>query len=101
MPYNEPDPSDPSILVGVTLPADEEATRDMAYVFAEEFARMGFNEAKILSLFKNPFYAGAHQAYRALGEEAVRSIVEECLGVWGRHQLWIIQNPPIGLQGQT
>ena len=90
MPYNEPDPTDPNILVGVVLPADQEAVRDMAYVFAEEFARMGFNEARILRLFKNPFYAGAHQAYRALGEEAVRSIVEECLGVWGSHQRFSI-----------
>ena len=83
MPYGDPDPADPSILVGVALPAGEEAMRDMAYVFAEEFARMGFSERRLLSLFKNPFYAGPHQAYRALGERAVGAIVTECVQVWG------------------
>jgi len=40
MPFQDPDPTDPNMLVGVVLPADAEATREMAYVFAEEFARM-------------------------------------------------------------
>ncbi len=84
MPYDEPDVSDPNMLVGVELPAGEEAMRDMAYVFAEEFARMGMDAAEILDLFGSPFYAGAHQAYRALGGAAVRSVVDECVAVWGR-----------------
>ena len=84
MPYGDPDPTDPNILVGVVLPAGEEAMQDMAYVFAEEFARMGLDEAAILDLFRNPFYGGAYQAYRALGAGAVRAIVSECVAVWGR-----------------
>jgi hypothetical protein len=71
-------------LVGVVLPADAEATRDMAYVFAEEFARLGFDTQRILRLFRQPFYAAAYQAYCALGEDAVRSIIEECTQIWGR-----------------
>ena len=86
MPYDEPDPADPNILVGVVLPADQDAVREMAYVLAEEFARMGFDEGRLLRLFKNPFYAGAHQAYCVLGEDAARSIIEECVGAWGRHR---------------
>ncbi|HLC42366.1 MAG TPA: hypothetical protein VJO34_12200 [Methylomirabilota bacterium] len=84
MPYNDPAPDDPTILLGVTLPAGEEAVREMAYVFAEEFARMGFDEKQLLRLFKNPFYAGAHQAYRALGADAIRTIIGECVNAWGR-----------------
>ena len=38
MPYGDPDPSDPSVLVGVEVPADAGAMREMAWVFAEEFA---------------------------------------------------------------
>ncbi len=30
MPYNDPDPTDPNVLVGVVLPADAEAMREMA-----------------------------------------------------------------------
>jgi hypothetical protein len=82
MPYKDPDPTDPNMLVGVMLPADAEATRDMAYVFAEEFARLGYSREQLLWLFKNPFYGGAHGAYRALGEAEILPIIEECLNVW-------------------
>ncbi len=84
MPYDEPDVTDPMMGVGVVLPGGEEATRDMAYVFAEEFARLGHSEEKILRLFQTPFYRAAHGAYSALGEAVILRIVRECVGVWGR-----------------
>jgi hypothetical protein len=84
VPYKVPDPTDPNMLVGVMLPADAEATRDMAYVFAEEFARMGYDRGQLLGLFKTPFYGGAHGAYRQLGETEILSIIDECLAVWGQ-----------------
>jgi hypothetical protein len=84
MPYNDPHPTDPTMLVGVALPTDADTTEDMAYVFAEEFARSGFNKKKLMRIFKTPFYAGAHRAYLELGEEAIETIVDECLAIWGR-----------------
>ena len=89
MPYDDPDPTDPNMLVGVMLPADAAVTTEMAYVFAEEFARMGHDRQQILSLFKNPFYGGAHGAYRALGEEATVAIIDECIGAWGQVRITI------------
>ena len=83
MPYKDPDPSDPNVLVGVVLPAETETIREMAYAFAEEFVRLGYGNATLLAVFKSPFYAAAHGAYRALGEEAIRKIVAECLAAWG------------------
>jgi hypothetical protein len=83
MPFKDPDPTDPNILVGVMLPANVEAIRDMAYVFAEEFARLGYTREQLLWLFKNPFYGGAHGAYQALGENETLSIIDECISVWG------------------
>ena len=82
MPYGDPDPSDPSVLVGVRLPGDAESMREMAEVFADEFARMGHTPRQILGLFQNPFYAGAHAALQALGEAAVTAIVAGCAGRW-------------------
>ena len=83
MPFRDPDPTDPNMLVGVMLPSDAEATRDMAYVFAEEFARLGYTREQLLWLFKNPYYGGAHGAYRMLGETETLAIIDECLNVWG------------------
>jgi hypothetical protein len=90
MPFKDPDPTDPNMLVGVVLPADPEATRDMAYVFAEEFARMGYDRDRLLWLFKNPFYGGAHGAYQALGETEILSIIDECLNAWGQARFSIL-----------
>ena len=86
MPYRDPDPADPQVLVGVGLPAETGTMTEMAYVFAEEFCRMGWDAPRILQVFANPFYAGAYRAYQALGEPALRAIVEECVEVWGRHR---------------
>jgi len=89
VPYNDPDPSDPNILVGVVLPAERETMREMAYAFAEEFALLGYDSDGLFRVFQNPFYAAPHQAYRALGEEAIRKIVAECLAAWGGIQFRI------------
>ena len=86
-PYDEPDREDPMELVAVTLPGDAESQREMAYVFAEEFARLGHDGPGILRLFRNPFYAGANAAYRTLGHERTVAIIDECVAVWGRVRL--------------
>lgn len=86
MPYNDPDPTDPNILIGVELPATSESTRDMAYVFAEEFVRLGFDKSRLLRVFQTPFYAGAHKAFLELGAEEIENIVDECLLVWRRKE---------------
>jgi hypothetical protein len=84
MPLHEPDPSDPNMLVGVLLPGDDGAMRTMAEVFADEFARLGLPPSRICGLFANPFYGGAHAAWQALGEPAVRAIVETAVERWPR-----------------
>lgn len=84
MPYDDPDPTDPQMLVGVVLESSPEATREMAQVFADEFARMGHTARQILGLFENPFYAGAHGAYRALGHDAIREIADAAAARWPR-----------------
>jgi hypothetical protein len=82
MPYDEPDPTDPQMLVGVLLPGGAESMGEMAAVFADEFARLGYRTQDILDLFRNPFFAGPHAAFRALGEAAVRRLVEDCVARW-------------------
>lgn len=76
------EPDDPMELVGVLLPAEAETLREMAYVFAEEFARMGYDRGDLLALFRNPRYAGAYGAYRGLGEKRIQAIIDECVKAW-------------------
>lgn len=83
MPYDDPDPTDPTVLVGVEAPAEEDTDLQMAYVFAEEFASLGFSATRLLALFRHPFYTGAHRAFQSLGEKKIRSIIQEVLEVWG------------------
>jgi len=60
---------------------------------------MGYSREQMLWLFKNPFYGGAHGAYRALGEEATLTIIDECLNMWGKirvmvQDVQVVQNVP-------
>jgi hypothetical protein len=82
MPLHDPDPSDPEMLLGVSLPGSESSARDQAEAIAEEFARMGFERAGILELFTNPFYSAPHRVYLALGRQAIEETVDRALEVW-------------------
>ncbi len=83
MPYDEPEFEDPQELVGVVLPGDRETIREMASAFAEEFARLGFPYGRIIALFENGHYAGAHRALLALGRAETESLVGEAVARWG------------------
>jgi hypothetical protein len=87
MPYDDPDASDPTMLVGVEIPANESSDIEMAYAFAEEFAQLGYSVENLMALFRNPHYAGAHRALRVLGEEKIASIIREAADVWNRFRV--------------
>jgi hypothetical protein len=89
MPYGDPEPDDPQVLVGVGLPADASATREMGAAFADEFAQLGFGRDRILALFRSRFYAGAHAALQVLGEAEVARLVDESLRVYGGRRIAI------------
>jgi hypothetical protein len=95
MPYQDPDPSDPNVLVGVSLPGDEETTREMAAAFAEEFALLGFDQERLMSLFRRPHYEGAHRAYLLLGEEEIRRMVAGATEFFGRFRVVVHDQPEL------
>jgi len=99
MPYDDPEPDDPHVLVGVSLPGDASATREMAEAFSDEFAQMGFDGDRILRLFRTPFYAGAHAALQLLGEAEVARIVDESLRVFGRQRFRVRAAGSVGRRG--
>ena len=91
MPYDSPDPDDPQLLVGVEAEASAGTMREMAYVFAEEFARLGLCARQIEALFRSPEYSGAHRAWLSLGTSSVGAIIGECVAVWGSRPVNVIE----------
>ncbi len=84
MPYDDPDATDPMTLHGVVVETTSDAAmRDMAECFVEEYIRSGFSAERILKMFQTQGYAGAFLAYRTLGEDAVRNIIDELIPLWG------------------
>ena len=93
MPYDDPDPQDPSVLVGTELSCSLEEVREMAWALAEEFARLGLPEEEIVALFRSPSYGGAHLAWTALGEVEARSIARDAARAWGSVKVAILDAP--------
>src|SRR5262245_43490637 len=93
MPYDDPEIDDPQELIGVELPGDESVTREMAAAFADEFAQLGFTRAQILALYRKAEYAGAHEAWQRLGDEAVAELVDQSLAVWSRFKCVVSDRP--------
>ncbi len=75
-------PADPMMRVGHAVPCEARDVEAMAEAFAEELAQIGFDEARVLRIFRHPFYGGPHLAWRVLGEERLREIVARAVGPW-------------------
>ena len=74
------------ILVGTELAAEAQTDLEMAYTFAEEFTRLGFDAKRLLRIFTSPHYAGAHRLLRSLGAERIQDVIREVLDTWGRNR---------------
>ncbi len=78
MPHDEPDASDPMTLHGVMFETDsDDAMREMAVCFIEEYARDGFGAERLWDLFAGQEYAGPCLAYQTLGGEVIRQLIDE------------------------
>ena len=69
MPFKDPDPTDPNMLVGVHACRPMPRRRATWLMCSPKNSpAWATRESSCSGLFKNPFYGGAHGAYRALGE---------------------------------
>lgn len=83
MPSKECEPDDPVEMIGMQLSHQTEAQlHDMALCFAEEFVREGWDEERLLKMFKNPFYQGPYLVWKQKGDDFVRSVIEEAIHMW-------------------
>ncbi|MEX2184099.1 MAG: hypothetical protein WEC14_06600 [Chloroflexota bacterium] len=78
------DPDDPLELVGVPVPVDEATFDEMARCLVEEYVREGWGDARLMALFRSPFYAGLHVIWRRRGEAWVTDLIAETRRVWHR-----------------
>jgi hypothetical protein len=78
------EPDDPLELVGVPVPVDEATFDEMARCMIEEYVRDGWSDARLLALFRSPFYAGLHVILRRRGETWVRDVILETRSLWRR-----------------
>jgi hypothetical protein len=78
------EPDDPLELVGVPVPVDEATFDEMARCMVEEYVRDGWSDARLLALFRSPFYAGLHVIVRRRGETWVRDVIQETRSLWHR-----------------
>jgi len=75
---------DPYELVGVRFPAPEgiDADRELARIFVEEYALIGWSPTRIRELFASPVFAGAHDLVRRRGQGLVEDAI---VTVFGSH----------------
>ncbi len=82
--FKEAELDDPLELVGVPVPVDEATFDEMARCLVEEYVRDGWSDARLLALFRLPFYAGLHVVERRRGEPWVRDLIAEMRLHWRR-----------------
>lgn len=80
MTQKEFDPEDPMELVGVEAPGGDadEAINGIAL----EYLLLGWSQARILSLFRNPLYKVTHQLYLLKGHEYVKQRISALVQQW-------------------
>jgi len=77
MPKDEFVAEDPLELVGMVLPGEAGQLERMAETIVEEYARMGWDERRLFTLFVNPMFMATHRIYQQKGEEYVKSLVHQ------------------------
>jgi len=77
MPKDEFVDEDPMELVGMVMPGEPGMLEAMAVAFVEEYALLGWDEARLMTLFANPLFVATHRIYRQKGEDYVRALIRE------------------------
>jgi hypothetical protein len=73
---------DPMELVGMVIPGEPGQLELMAEALVDEYARMGWDEKRLMSLFVNPFFLATHRIYHLKGADYVAALIHEVCGRW-------------------
>ncbi len=82
MPKDEFVAEDPMELVGMVMPGGPGQLEAMAECLVEEYIRMGWDEERLMTLFRNPMFAATFRIYRYKGEDYVRDLIRTIIRKW-------------------
>ncbi len=84
MPHGEPDATDPMALVGHAMPGVPGGLELMAETVVDEYLRFGFDEERILTMFRTPFFAMTHAVWQQKGDAWCAALVERVAATYRR-----------------
>ena len=85
MPQEEFVAEDPMGLVGMVLPGEPGQLEAMAECFVEEYVRLGWDERRLMTLFKSRMFLATHRVYQQKGEAYVRDLIQRTYAKWTRN----------------
>jgi hypothetical protein len=82
MSQKEFDHEDPFELIGMVMPGEPGQLEAMAECLVEEYARMGWDERRLMTLFVNPMFMATYRIYRQKGEAYVQDLIARICSRW-------------------
>lgn len=70
-------------LVGMVLPGEAGQLEAMAECIVEEYVRMGWNEKRLMTIFRSSMFLATHRIYQIKGEAYVRELIRGVCARWG------------------
>lgn len=83
MPIKTVETDDPLELVGMVLPGEAGQLEAMAECIVEEYVRMGWDEPRLMTIFRSPMFLATHRIYQIKGQEYVRALIRRVGAQWG------------------
>ena len=77
MPIDEFCDEDPLELVGMVMPGEEGQLERMAETIVEEYARMGWDQKRLMTLFTNPMFMSTYRVYQLKGAGYVENLIQQ------------------------
>jgi hypothetical protein len=72
-------------LVGAPMPSQRGGLESMAELVVDEYVRAGFDEPRLLALFREPFFAMTHAVWRDKGDAWCVALVDRVCASWRKN----------------
>jgi len=74
---------DPMQLVGMVMPGEAGQLEAMAECIVEEYVRLGWDEKRLMTIFRSSMFLATNRIYQIKGEAWVRALIRQTLDKWG------------------